>query len=168
MDYFIEQVRILMPVLGYDIFRGRTTVPPTSTPESIPETSAAPGDTPADSPVFTLLTRQGVNARAQVLDGEFTVLQGSTISATMRRSTRQSDATARQFGHRSAQHAALMAMAEPIAESTLARLTQDVMFTSPSAAASVVLGRATANGRTKWIGPQGETYGIWEERQAGV
>ena len=29
MDYFIEQVRILMPVLGYDIFRGRAA----STPE---------------------------------------------------------------------------------------------------------------------------------------
>lgn len=168
MDYFIEQVRILMPVLGYDIFRGRTTVPVAPAVDATSETTAAPGDAPTDSPVFALRTRQGVNARAQVLDGEFTVLHGSIISATMRRSARQSDSTARQFRHRAVQHADLMALAEPIAESTLARLTQDAVFTSPSAAASVVLGSATANGRMKWIGPQSENYGTWEERQAGV
>ena len=175
MDYFIEQVRILMPVLGYDIFRGRTTAPPASAsaPASPPvpanpaPAGPAPGDAPIDSPVFALRTRQGVDARAQVLDGEFTVLQGSIVSGEMRRSGKQAETTARQFAHRSAQHTDLLSTATPIPDSSLAQLTQDIVFTSPSAAASVVLGRASANGRVEWVAPDGLTYGVWEQRQAG-
>lgn len=173
MDYFIEQVRILMPVLGYDIFRGRTALPPAdqSSPAALESSPAsampAPGEAPVDSPVFALRTRLGVDARAQVLDGEFTVLQGSIVSAVMRRSAKQTDSTARQFAHRSAQHADFMSTATPIPDSTLARLSQDVVFTSPSAAASVVLGRASANGRVEWVAPDGLTYGVWEQRQTG-
>ena len=65
MQYFITQIRILMPVLGFDIFRGRTT------PLTIPEGSTAPvapaptdeASESSDSPVFYIRNRKGPTPR---------------------------------------------------------------------------------------------------------
>ncbi|MGO1285658.1 MAG: GIY-YIG nuclease family protein [Brachybacterium sp.] len=166
MDYFIEQVRILMPVLGYDIFRGRAA----SVPERPTKTAgqATPGveDMTVDSPQFQLRTSKGIDARAQVIDGEFTVLEGSVVSAAMRRSGKQSESTARQFENRSLQHAEMLKSAVPLAGGVLARLTKDIVYSSPSAAASVVVGRASSNGRIEWVSENGQSYGTWEISQA--
>lgn len=166
MDYFIEQVRILMPVLGYEIFRGRA-----ATVSDTPEKSKVQGelglqDVIADSPVFALRTNKGVDANAQIIDGEFTMLEGSVISAAMRKTGKQAESTARQFAARSVQHADLMKQAVPIPETHLARLSKDVVFSSPSAAAAVALGNASSNGRTAWVSSAGQAYGAWEESQA--
>ena len=72
MEYFIEQARIVLPVLGVNIFRSPIAV------------STQPADFPAAhdaavSPVFELrLKKQGILATAQEIDGEFTVLADST------------------------------------------------------------------------------------------
>ena len=88
MDYFIEQVRILMPVLGYDIFRGRAASMPERPTATAGQATLGLEDVSVDSPLFHLRASKGVDAQAQVIDGEFTVLEGSIVSAKMRSSGR--------------------------------------------------------------------------------
>lgn len=162
MDYFIEQVRILLPVLGVDIFRGRTQHPAPSAPVAAPV-----ADLPSTevSPVFLLTNRRmGVEARAQVLDGEFTVLEGSVIAGSMVLKDSSSESTVRQFAARSAIHEKVLAEAGTGAPGRTVRLTKDFVFTSPSAAAAVVQGHATANGRVAWVTADGVTFAAWETR----
>lgn len=168
MDYFIEQVRILMPVLGYDIFRGRAASTPESPSKLTEQAVVELEDTTVDSPLFSLRTSKGVDAQAQVIDGEFTVLEGSVVSAAMRRSSKQSESTARQFENRSIQHAEMLKSAAPLAGGGLAKLTKDIVYSSPSAAASVVVGRASSNGRIEWVCEDGTSYGTWETSQVEV
>lgn len=161
MDYFVEQVRILLPVLGIDLFRGRTQRTAATAPTT-PESADVPPE--EVSPVFVLTTRSGVDARAQVVDGEFTVLAGSVIAGEMRVRNSSGASTKRQFAARRAIHKKVLDEAAEAAVGTTVRLTKDVVFTSPSAAAAVVQGHATANGRTAWATEEGVTFGAWETR----
>ncbi len=171
MDYFIEQVRILLPVLGVDVFRGRARrgsatplSPGAQTHPPAKDASLPPDDV---SPVFRLTNRLGVDARAQVVDGEFTVLAGSRIAASMRIKDGSTASTRRQFTARAAIHKKVLDDAAEAAVGATARLVRDVVFTSPSAAAAVVEGRATANGRTAWATDHGVVFGQWETRDVG-
>ncbi|WP_188710313.1 DUF4357 domain-containing protein [Microbacterium faecale] len=67
--------------------------------------------------------------------------------------------------HRHQLHASLLADGSLQAiEGGRARFTQDVVFTSSSAAAAVVAGRS-ANGRTSWIDEaSGINFGEWQAR----
>lgn len=162
MDYFIEQVRILLPVLGVDIFRGRTQHP---APSALVAAPVADLPSTEVSPVFLLTNRRmGVEARAQMLDGEFTVLEGSVIAGSMVLKNSSSESTVRQFAARSAIHKKVLAEAGDGTQGRTVRLTRDVVFTSPSAAAAVVQGHATANGRVAWATEDGVTFAAWETR----
>lgn len=69
MEYFIAQARIILPVLGVNIFRSAAT-PPSGAAET-PFAAA-----PASSPVFELhLKKEEITATAREIDGEFTVLE---------------------------------------------------------------------------------------------
>lgn len=71
MDYFIDQLQIVLPVLGIDAFRSRETIPVVVAERA-----------QLFSPVFHLRnTKVGVIATAQQIDGEFTMLAGSTVVA---------------------------------------------------------------------------------------
>ena len=167
MDYFIEQVRILLPVLGVDVFRGRAVRAPAAPPSGAEvNPSAEDADLPPEevSPVFVLTNRLGVDARAQVVDGEFTVLAGSLIAASMRLKDGSSPSTKRQFMARSAIHKKVLDEATEGAAGATVRLLRDFVFTSPSAAAAVVEGHATANGRKAWVTESGVMFGEWETR----
>ena len=68
MEYFLGQLQIVLPVLGVNAIRVRATRA---------DTTAA---TPNESPIFTLKNaRQGVDASAQQVDGEFIMLSGSVV-----------------------------------------------------------------------------------------
>ncbi|MGO1316609.1 MAG: DUF4357 domain-containing protein, partial [Cellulomonadaceae bacterium] len=54
--------------------------------------------------------------------------------------------------------------AVPDPSGRLTTLTRDVVFTSPSAAAAVVQGNATANGLRMWVDRDGVTFGAWQTR----
>lgn len=166
MDIFVDELRIVLPVLGVDLFRGResrSTGPVARPGESL---HAAPALAAfQESPLFHLrLVKLGVDAQAQIVDGEFTVLSGSLVSATMRAPARQVPSSAKQFAARGEIHARMMEDATLEEPGALARLNRDVVFTSPSAAAAVVQGRATANGRIDWATADGATYADWESR----
>ena len=180
MRYFIAQIRILMPVLGFDIFRGRDAamtggatrtaaqvtepVMDTDTEPAEQQPVAAPGES-RDSPIFEIRTKDGVHARAQVIDGEFTVLAGSVLYGSMREPSKRglSPASMGTYRKNEAVLSALVAGATPGPGPELVTLTKDEVFTSPSAAAAVVYARVSSNGRVAWQTTDGSTYAEWEE-----
>lgn len=175
MQYFIRQIRILMPVLGFDIFRGRSAQGSTITQApSTGANSAASNAIPiveevseaSDSPVFVMSTKEGANAQAQIIDGEFTMLAGSVLPDSMKDSPEMAESTRKAFIVRKAQHAKILELTEPSQIPGMVTLTKDVAFTSPSAAGAIVYGRASANGRLTWRTQKGSTtLGDWEKEQ---
>lgn len=156
MEYYLSQVHIVLPVLGITEFRPTRSVTPTNVPPEADRTT-----TERISPTFRFeVPRHGIIAVAQEIDGEFTVLEGSGARADW-------VGTHRHPGYQQ-QHAALLGDGTLRVEGQgLAAFTQDVVFSSPSAAAAVVAGRS-ANGRTSWIDSvSGINFGQWQSRGIG-
>src|SRR5699024_3387906 len=176
MKYFIGQIRILMPVLGFDIFRGRSAQNASVASSRSLDTSAFPKNETtsaeavsesSDSPIFVMNTREGAKAQAQIIDGEFTMLAGSIIPDAMKDNPEMAESTRKSFVVRKAQHAKLLEVAEQSTVSGMVTLIKDVAFSSPSAAGAIVYGRASANGRLTWKTEQGNrSLGQWEKDQA--
>lgn len=150
MEYFIEQAKIVLPVLGVNLFRSAATrISPLGSTDSNGQAVDA-------SPVFELtLTKNGVHATAQEVDGEFTVMADSTARlqwvGTDNHSYRGLRARLEQDG-----------TLVPSTDGKTMRFARAHVFASPSAAAAVVAGRAS-NGRKAWR-TQGDRipYGKWE------
>lgn len=151
MEYFIEQAMIMLPVLGVNIFRSAATVA-----EPAADSGSAKSSEP--SPTFELtLNKDGIVATAREVDGEFTVLEGST-------------ARRQWVGVDSSSYKGLRAKLEqdgtlvPAADGKTMRFTHAQVFASPSAAGAVVLGRSV-NGRTEWIARRSRIpYGEWQQQ----
>ncbi|MEY1672649.1 GIY-YIG nuclease family protein [Gordonia sp. ABKF26] len=148
MEYFIEQAKIVLPVLGVNIFRSPATTTTASRVEAV--------STRTDSPLFEMtLKKSGITATAQEVDGEFTVLEGSI-------------ARLKWTGGEGHSYTSLRAKLEqdgtlvPTPDGSAMRFTRNHVFASPSAAAAIVAGRS-ANGRTEWqVQNTRRTYGQWE------
>lgn len=165
MEYFIDQLRVVLPVLGVEIFRGRETRGTDA--GTSPDTAAREGDVaPVESPVFLLRqAKTNVDARAQVIDGEFTVLAGSRVRGGMPDRNDYSASSAKQYALRQAQHAQLIHNGSiEVGAGDRGVLTRDVAFSSPSAAGAVCLGTVSINGRMAWVSEDGRTYGAWESK----
>ncbi|MGN6250271.1 MAG: GIY-YIG nuclease family protein [Marmoricola sp.] len=151
MDYFLAQLQIVLPVLGVNAIRVRR---PIGTGEVI----AA-----EDSPMFRLTNnKSGVDARAQQIDGEFTVLAGSRVVATWH-GVGKAESTRRAYASYRAEHERLVANGAITIDNGRGVLTRDVVFGSPSTAGAVALGRS-CNGRREWISSDGLMFGSWESR----
>jgi Domain of unknown function (DUF4357) len=141
MASFIEQLRTVLPILGFDLFRpaGRR---PTSSPGT-------------DDPIFEL-NAAGVDATARELDNGFMVLAGSTAR---REGTPTFPAGYQSFRDQLFKDGKLVEGTEP----GLYRFAADVRFASPSAAAAIVMGRS-ASGPREWIvRGTSQTYKAWRE-----
>ena len=151
MDFFLSQLQIVLPVLGINAIRGRPVKAPTpSTNETI------------ESPVFRLQQAKiGVDARAQQIDGEFTMLAGSIVVASWH-GVGKADSTVKAYASYRAQHERLVSDGSIALENGVGRVKRDIVFTSPSTAGAVALGRS-CNGRREWIDGS-ETFGAWESR----
>lgn len=153
MEYFIEQVQVVLPVLGVNAVRVREVLVTEATPSE--------GQT---SPAFHLLNNKlKVDARAQQIDGEFIMLAGSVVVGGVRESTKYSESTARAYASYQALHQKMVANGAIALADGLGRFTRDTPFTSPSTAGAIALGRS-CNGREAWISSDGETFGHWESR----
>lgn len=152
MDYFVTQLEIVLPVLGVNAIR---------VPAAKPGRSGGGDD--ALSPVFQLRNgKLGVDARAQQIDGEFTMLAGSTVVATWH-GVGKAESTMKAYASYRAQHEHLVADGAIAAEAGQGRVTRNIPFSSPSTAGAVALGRS-CNGRREWIAADGSTFGQWESR----
>lgn len=151
MEYFIEQARIVLPVLGVNVFRSPVVLP-TQPAESLA------ADPSVASPVFELrLKKQGILATAQEIDGEFTVLADSTARLKW---TGAGGHNYRSLREKLERDGTLI----PSLDGATMRFTRSQVFASPSAAAATVTGRS-ANGRTEWATAEGRlTYGDWQRQ----
>lgn len=153
MEAFIAQLQIILPVLGVNLIRSA---------RPSPLSSASPAD--AESPVFSLVDlRRGVDARAKMIDGEFTVLADSTVVGKWE-GIGKAESTRRAYSKYRAQHEQLVAEEALKVENGRGRVTRDIRFGSPSTAGAVALGRS-CNGRREWVDATGTSYGAWEQRE---
>jgi hypothetical protein len=147
MEYFIAQAKIILPVLGVNIMRS---------PASAVSYAEAVHTSPAvSSPVFELhLKRDGIAATAREIDGEFTVLEGSSA----RLAWTGVEHAYKVLHEKLVREGAIV----PSTDGRTMQFARDQVFASPSAAAAVVVGR-TANGRNDWkIQGSGVSYGDWQ------
>jgi hypothetical protein len=140
MDYFLEQIKLVLPVLGFDFLR------PPATREHIEDAQKAPILTMSDV---------GVWATAREVDGTFVVLKGSTAR-------RQASPSWDSYIKLRDDLVAQLKLVDKDAEQL--KFSIDVEFSSPSAAASVVAA-ANRNGRKTWKLTDGRTYAEWKESQ---
>lgn len=148
MEYFIEQAKIVLPVLGVNVLRS------TRSQSAVPAPTSADGRT--DSPIFEMkLKKSGIIATAQEVDGELTVFEGSGSRLTWTGAEGHSYSGLRT---KLEQDGTLV----PAPDGLTMRFTRDHVFASPSAAAAIVAGRS-ANGRAEWqVQGARRTYGQWE------
>lgn len=152
MEYFIDQAKIVLPVLGVNIFRSASADNLASGSRvGVPTVSLK-------SPIFELrLKKSGLTARAQEVDGEFTVLQDSLARHAW---TGADDHGYKRLREQLEQEGTLV----PAGTGTSMRFAHDRVSASPSAAAAVVVGRS-ANGRHEWKLPDtGVSYGSWQSQ----
>lgn len=149
MAFFLEQMRTVMPVLGFEFLR-ETTKP--SAPAAINAVS-----TVENSPRFQLsIPKHGVTAVAEEVDGEFVVLKGSTARGEWGNTPHSYENLFR-----------LLVANNVLQPSEGGRMVfaEDYVFSSPSAAAAVIYGRS-ANGRLVWtVKDTGQTYAAWQDQQ---
>lgn len=152
MAFFLEQIRTVLPVLGFDFLR-ELTKPSAPTAAS----TAAPV---SRSPRFNLeVPRYRVSAQGQEIDGEFFVLKGSKARAEWMGTEHGYQGLFKQLADEG------VLVADGGEHLTF---SDDYAFSSPSAAAAVVCGRA-ANGRTSWlVEGSGQTYAAWQEQQLNI
>ena len=151
MEYYLSQAKIILPVLGINLLRS------VSTAGTAGHSHGEQGQVAVDSPVFELnLKKEGVVARAREIDGEFTVLQGSQVRAEWVGTSND--------GYKALRDKLLQEGTIAPAEDGSLRFTHDQVFTSPSAAGAVIVGR-NANGRTIWkVQGTGINYGSWQDQ----
>lgn len=140
----------MLPVLGVNAIRVR----PTRGSAEVPD--------PIQSPVFSLSRkRQGVDGRAQQIDGEFTMLSGSLV-VSIWQGVGSAVSTQKAYASYRAQHEGLIADGSIVIENGMGNTTRDIVFSSPSTAGAVALGRS-CNGRVEWVSTEG-SFGVWESR----
>lgn len=156
MDYFLDQLHVLLPTIGVDVFRGLPTVERVEKP-TVEEASV-------ESPVFVLRAKKrGIEASAQMVDGEFIVLAGSTVAKSVSESLNYSLSTARAYANFKSIRDGLVAKGVLRVDAASAEFVKDAPFGSPSTAGAVVLGRS-CNGRNSWVTEDGMSFGDWEGR----
>lgn len=155
MEFFLEQIQTLLPVLGFDYLRTAPQAP------GLKVTGAAIAPSPAQqSPVFVGdIKKHEITARAQEIEGEFVVMKGSKA----RLHWEGVDGTYTLLFEELVKAGVLA----PTPDGKHNEFTKSYAFSSPSAAAAVVAGRS-ANGRTHWVVEgSGKTYAEWQEQQVG-
>jgi len=146
MEYFLEQIAMMMPVLGFSFL------------QASPRVETAPPVT-SESPLFRL-TAGGVQAEARVINGQLVVLKGSTA----RKQGVESWTSYRNLRAELVENGRLVDGADP----QMLVFADNVAFDSPSAAAAVVLGR-NSNGRIEWkTADTGTTYADWQAAQLKI
>jgi hypothetical protein len=141
MEMFIDQLRIILPLVGFDLFRPRRPV------------SMAPVAGVESSPIFTFSTG-GASATARETEDGFVVLGGSTAKTT-------TSATF-QAGYQALRDRLLAdGSLAPGSSDDLLTFASDVVFASSNAAAAVVAGRS-ASGPIEWkVAQTGQVYRDW-------
>jgi hypothetical protein len=146
MEVFLDSLWMLLPALRIDMFLQHAK--PKATP-------FAAHDDPS-APMFELVAKKhGLYATASLIDGEFVVMEGSTA-----RSKWASNAQGKQSYQVLRGDLEKTGVLVPAGDALV--FASSYVFSSPSAAATVIQGRP-ANGRVEWhIKGSSQTYHDWE------
>lgn len=147
METFLNELRLILPVVGVDFLRK----PNTERKQS--EVSTAP----PDPEFYVTHLKKGIDARAIETEGEFVLLKGSRGSLN----------EAQSFSEKlkSFRDAILKSGRAVKHDDRTYETTEGISFSSPSAAAVFLFG-TSRNGRTDWLlKGQGQTYGDWKDTQ---
>jgi len=152
MEYFLIQISLILPVLGFEFLRPRASVTSSAKAEEEQKLSR---ETAMALMLFD--KKHGVEARALEVDGEILVLEGSTARAE----TSCVANTYKQLRELLISERKLV----PAKQSGLLRFTEDVPFKSPSAASAVIFDR-NDNGRRSWkLQATGQSLADWQDAQ---
>lgn len=154
MEAFFVQLQVILPVLGINILRGRKTAV-AAQEEAKPAT---------ESPIFSLKQKKRqIDAKLQVVDGEFFLLEGSRIAPRWIGKA-VAETTEKSYASMKSKRDALVndGSVRIDAATGLAITTRDIPCSSTSQAGALATGRST-NGRLAWKW-EGGTYADWEER----
>jgi hypothetical protein len=147
MEYFLEQIQMILPVLGFTFANPLPSLKKASISE----------DSKEISPIF-YLTHAGANAKAQEINGQFVVLEGSFARKS------NTNSLADSYIHLRDKMARDGNLVDSL-NSDYWIFTQNIPFLSPSTAAMVV-GGASINGRTAWKNQDtSQSYAKWSEEQ---
>jgi len=148
MAAFLDNLMLVLPAIRVDLFVDKAQ-------PAIPAEDVAPPEVPR----FELIRpKAGVAARAELRAGEI-VVQAGSIAREDWVGKGSWDSGYRALRDR------LIARGVLQIGLNHAEFTEDFAFSSPSAAAAVILGRAS-NGREEWhVAGSQTTYGQWEEAQ---
>lgn len=151
MTFFMEQIRTVLPVLGYEFLRERPSITEAVNSGAV----VLPGPS---SPLFTMsVPKYGISAKAREQNGDFVVLRGSIA--------RDHWTSSHHSGYESLYQQLVDEGVLSDMNSGTRQFATDYPFSSPSAAAAVISGRPT-NGRTTWTTADGgETYAHWQEQK---
>jgi len=147
MERVIDEIEVLLPVLGFDVLRPTTVEAATVVGASVV------------APTFVAEIKKA-KARAVERGGEFVVLAGSTANRQESDGIPQSVKDKRK---------ALIEgeILVPHADPDLYEFSQDTSFSSPSGASAAIAGRSD-NGKTTWlVEGMGYSYAKWRESQIG-
>lgn len=154
MEYFLEQLLTLLPVLNLPF----ATPAPTISTGLATQPEQTVSELPINiSPIFTA-SGSDYKAEAQEIDGQFVILKDSRI----RRDTKSSiGVTFRDMREQLIQDGMLIETSDGVS----LQLTVDVSVSSPSGAASVITGTAI-NGREFWkVQGTNQTYNQWDQER---
>lgn len=154
MEFFIEQLRVVLPVLGLEVLKEAVTAKPQGGETPLPGSDQSP-----EFPGFELVSKKhDLKAEAREIDGEFVVLAGSQAQASWIGTP--------THNYRNL-HQQLIDDGILILDAATEHLMFDRphAFSSPSAAAAVIYGRAS-NGREAWcVKGTKKTYAAWKDEQ---
>lgn len=143
MTYFVRQLRLVLPLLGFGLFR-----------------QPVPTHVTEDQTLFTM-SAAGATATARETDEGFIVLSGSTARMG---GTETFPAGYRALRDQLVEDGRLVT----VSGSGVYRFAQEVAFASPSAAAAVIAGRS-ASGPLEWeVEGSRQLYCDWRARLLGA
>ena len=156
MEYFIEQIRLVLPVVGYDAFRAKPKRNEPHKNNAVEKTLSSETAT-----IFEIKTKKlNLQAEGQEVDGEFIVLRGSRAATKWRQKTGHNAGYAKL--HNKLVQSGILSIGSA---EDYAVFTEDTPFSSPSAASAIIFGRAD-NGRTSWrVKGKNKTYAEWQEER---
>ncbi len=153
MEFFIEQLRIVLPVLGLELLKDQPRI------ESAAIAPAGADQViEAESPIFELISKKhDIRAEAREMDGDFVVFANSQAQESW---IGTASHHYKELHRRLIEEGVLI----PGAAGRL-RFYRDYAFRSPSAASAVIVGRPD-NGRTSWcVKGTKKSYAAWQEEQ---
>lgn len=141
MEEFFSNIVLLVSTLGFKVF------------DKIKQTLSEP----KDEVIFYITSTRGADGRGQQTTEGFVVFQGSVAAGEVVESFKGDH-------FRGVYNLRLRLIKEDVIKKDQDNMifTQDYLFSSPSAAAMVVLGRS-ANGRTEWKTKEGKTLKDFEK-----